>query len=288
MNYNLCSISFRHEMVSFRDLIHFAYDKGFAGIELWGVHAEAISSRNRQETVRAVAELQDKGLNISMISHYVNLMAPGPQLAEVLGRWRQLIALSKLFRAEKIRIFAGNQPSASASAAERQLCAERLRLLAEIAYESGVYTVVEFHPNTYFDTLHSVHHLLQETDHPGLKVNVDFLHVWESNCDPIHALSVLKPWIAYFHLKNVKDRAQLSLFQPENVYSPSGDRDGLASLADGALDYERIIVHLLQENLSFPASLEWFGGQPANRLEAEIDWLKQLEGQYKMNMIVKG
>ncbi|UJF31865.1 sugar phosphate isomerase/epimerase family protein [Paenibacillus hexagrammi] len=287
MNYYLCSISFRHELASLEDLMNFAQEKGFAGIELWGVHAEAISGgSDPKRIIHTLDQLQDKGLHVSMISHYVNLLATNHQLPDVIARWRRLIALAKLFRTNRIRIFAGNQPSHTASPEEWSLCAARLRMFSEIAYEAEVWTVIEFHPHTYFDTLQSVHSLLLEANHPGIRVNVDFLHVWESGCDPIDALSVIKPWIGYYHLKNVRDREQLSLFEPDNVYSPNGIRDGLVSLAEGALDYARIIRYLLKEKLNYPAALEWFGDRPFHRLESDVAWLMQLAGQPDTNVIV--
>lgn len=279
MKYYLCTISFRHELASFRDLISYAHETGFAGIELWGVHAEALFQGSPMALVETLDELQEKNMSISMISHYVNLLAPGHEWAEVTVRWRQLIALAQLFRTERIRIFAGDRPSATASAADLKRCADRLRLLAEAAYQSGLSTVIEFHPDTYFDTLESAHRLLQMAEHPGIRVNVDFLHVWESGCDPVHALAVLKPWIGYYHLKNVRDKEHLHLFKPGNVYSPSGERDGLVGLAEGALDYSRILRHIQEEELLFPAALEWFGGRPFHRLGAELAWLQSLAGQ---------
>ncbi|MEF2966119.1 sugar phosphate isomerase/epimerase family protein [Paenibacillus sp. M1] len=279
MKFYICSISFRHTLTSFQDLISFAGERGFAGIELWGAHAETISEGDPAVTERYVAEMRDKGLNVSMISHYIPLMAPEEDMPDVMARWRRLIALAELFGSDKIRIFAGSRPSVSATPRDLELCAARLRMLAEIAYESGIYTVIEFHPDTYFDTLPSAHGLLQAADHPGIRVNVDFLHVWESGDDPLHALNVLKPWVGYFHLKNVSDRAYLDVFKPENVYSPSGDRRGLTALSEGVVDYARILRHLLQGDEAYPASLEWFGDRPAQRLESEMKWIKQITEQ---------
>ena len=37
MKYSLCTISFRHQLISFTDIVQFAYENGFEGIELWGL-----------------------------------------------------------------------------------------------------------------------------------------------------------------------------------------------------------------------------------------------------------
>ena len=40
--------------------------------------------------------------------------------------------------------------------------------------------MLETHPNTLTDTLPSTIELLEEVNHPNLKINLDFLHIWES------------------------------------------------------------------------------------------------------------
>ena len=43
-----------------------------------------------------------------------------------------------------------------------------------------MYVLLETHPNTLTDTLPSTIELLEEVNHPNLKINLDFLHIWES------------------------------------------------------------------------------------------------------------
>lgn len=277
VKYNICSISFRHELVSIQQLIRFAKAEGFSGIELWGVHAAALFRNDPEEIPRIVNEMQARNINVSMISDYVQLNAPQDQWTNAERKWQTLITLALLFRTDKIRIFAGNQASAAAIMEERMLCINRLRQLAEYSSRFGVYLVIETHPDTYSDTLESTIRLLNDVDHDHVRINLDFLHMWEVGCEPLDAYRALKPWIVNYHMKNVATRDSLDLFSPCNVYSPNGIRSGMTKLADGMIDYTSIIKYLESEQTPHAASIEWFGDEPHRLLHEEMTWLKQVE-----------
>ncbi|OAS17726.1 sugar phosphate isomerase/epimerase family protein [Paenibacillus oryzisoli] len=275
MNYSLCSISFRHELVSFNDLVHFACEKGFAGIELWGIHAKALVRNHKYEVSHLLDKMEAKGVRISMVSDYIDLFAEDDQTLAVLERGNSLFALAQTFRTNKLRIFAGNQSSSVANPRVWERCVTRLRNLAQLASENGVYLVIETHPKTLADTLISTLRLLDEVAHSHIRVNLDFLHIWELGSDPLYAYRALKEWTINYHLKNISCRDKLGVFAPDNVYSPSGDRDGLTTLSDGIIDYTSIVEQLDRDNMTYTAAIEWFGDHPFYYLEKELAWLKK-------------
>jgi 3-dehydroshikimate dehydratase len=277
LNYSLCSISFRHELVSFNDLVLFACEKGFVGIELWGIHARAILRNQEHEVPDILDRMEARGVRISMISDYVNLCAEDNQASVELERGQMLFSLAQTFRTNKLRIFAGNRPSTMASPRDWEQCVIRLHELARIASVSGIYLVIETHPNTYADTLSSTLRLLHESAHPHIRVNLDFLHIWELGSDPLEAYRDLKAVTVNYHLKNISGRNRLGVFAPDNVYSPSGDRRGLTALSEGAVNYSPIIEQLDRDNSTYTAAIEWFGDQPFRYLEKELAWLKKHE-----------
>ncbi|WP_187273987.1 sugar phosphate isomerase/epimerase [Paenibacillus sp. N3.4] len=279
MNYSLCSISFRHELVSFNDLVHFACEKGFAGIELWGIHARALSCNPKHEVSRLLDKMEARGVRISMVSDYIDLFAEDDQTSAVLERGNSLFSLAQTFRTNKLRIFAGNQSSDVASPRVWERCVTRLQELAQLASENGVYLVLETHPNTLADTLSSTLRLLNEAAHSHIRVNLDFLHIWELGSDPLYAYRALKGWTINYHLKNISGRDKLGVFAPDNVYSPSGDRNGLTALSEGVIDYTPIIEQLDRDNSTYTAAIEWFGDQPFRYLEKELAWLIKHELQ---------
>lgn len=277
MKYNICSISFRHELVSFHDLLQFAGLNAFSGIELWGVHGLSILRYRPKEIPLLMEEMTELGIEVSMVSDYLDLNADTDQFKRIEAKWHELIRLASAFRTNKIRVFAGNRGSAESKPSEWELVIGRLRRMADYSSEYGIHALIETHPHTYADCLESTLRLLDETVHPYIGINLDFLHLWETGASPLAAWSSLKPAVRYFHLKNVLDSKELHVFAPENVYSPNGSRRGIASLAEGKVDYRDIITRLNAEDRNYQASIEWFGNEPFRYLQSERLWLEELE-----------
>lgn len=247
MRIALCTISFRHHLVSIGELARFARGHGFDGIELWGVHARNLGPGDHAEWLAAY------GLHVPMLSDYLPLDAPPKTLTE---RTAELARLAGSWGAPRLRTFAGTKGSADASAEERAHAAARLRMAAGQLADHGLRLVVETHPGTLADTTDSLLDLLASVDHPNLRVNFDTLHVWEGGDDPLAAHARLSPHIDYYHLKNVRSRADLPVFEPANVYAAAGRREGMTALFEGALDYGTFLKTLPPQA---EASLEWFG-----------------------------
>ncbi|KQT87605.1 sugar phosphate isomerase/epimerase family protein [Methylobacterium sp. Leaf466] len=247
MRVSLCTISFRHHLLSIGEIARFARGSGFDGIELWGVHARNLGPGDHGEWLAAY------GLRVPMLSDYLPLDAPPEVLME---RTAGLCRLARQWRAPRLRTFAGTKGSATTSPEERALMTTRLRESASHLADHGMRLLVETHPDTLADTAASLMRLLEEVDHPALKVNFDALHVWEGGDDPLAAHDGLAEHIDYYHLKNVRARPDLGVFEPANVYAAAGRRDGMTGLFEGALDY-RSFLDALDPNAE--ASLEWFG-----------------------------
>jgi len=272
----LCTISFRHQLISLAQIAAWAAEHGFAGIELWGVHA-----RNLAGTPGYDADwLQGYGLSVPMISDY--LPVQGDRQA-ALAKAKTLCRIAQYWRARKVRTFAGTRSSADVSSEERRAWVARLRDLCAVAEVHGVDLVVETHPNTLADTRASTVQLLEEVDHSALKLNFDVIHVWEGHTDPIEAFSALEPFIAHVHLKNIERRSLLGVFAPANVYAPAGDRGGMVALFAGEFDFAQFLRFVRKE---FPlrwrtldASLEWFGDSVLPTLEADARQLLRFDAE---------
>lgn len=267
---HLCTISFRHHLVSLQELASWARHEGFDGIELWGIHARHLAAQPRYDASWARA----LGLRVPMISDYLPLEDCEQ---EALRQTRQLCQRALHWGAPKLRTFAGHQGSATLDRQQRQDLTRRLRNLSACVADHGLRLVVETHPNTLADTVASTRQLMEQVDHPALGLNFDVLHVWESGAAPVAALADLHPWVRHFHLKNIHRRDQLGVFAPGNVYSPAGTRAGMVPLLEGACDYRPCIDYLLA-NGPFDASLEWFGNDCHRVLGQDLRQLRAMAG----------
>lgn len=251
MKVSLCTITFRHHLLSIEDIANWARCNGFQGIELWGAHARNLAVRPELDG----SWLAGFGLGVPMISHYLPLEAEAATLRRLA---LELCGHANRWGARKIRIFAGSRASAATSIEDRRRIIARLREIAVIAEAHGLLLLVETHPNTLADTGPSTLRLIDEVRHPAFKINFDVLHVWEGGDDPVAMHRALRPHIRHYHLKNVASRDDLDIFEPANVYSAAGRRDAMTPLFAGAFDYDRFLAELSGE-LSADASLEWFG-----------------------------
>lgn len=270
MNISLCTITFRHQLISLGDIARFARQSGFDGIELWGAHARNL----RAETDKNADWLHDHGLVVPMISDYL----PLDDKIEVLReRTVDLCQLAHRWRAGKIRTFAGGKASAGTSTEERRHLVARLREVAAIVQRHGVKLLIETHPDTLADRAESTIRLMEEIDHPAVAINFDVLHVWEAGDDPVALYRKISAFVQHYHFKNITERRHLTVFKPGNVYSAAGDRTGMTPLFDGAIDYATLIPALADVRHA-DVSLEWFGDDPSKVLREDCKALRQAIG----------
>jgi 3-dehydroshikimate dehydratase len=259
MKISLCTISFRHELVSLPDLARWAGENHFDGIELWGVHALKL----HDTPARSLEIARAHGVAFSMLSDYFALHCDE---ARVMRRAEQIFRIARQMEVGKVRTFAGGRPSREMDEHDREEVCRRLRKLCEAAGDLKL--VVEIHPNTLAETLESTLELIERVDHPALRINFDVLHVWESGADPVDAFRRLRGHVAHLHLKNVRSRRDLAVFDPANVYSASGNREGMTPLFEGVYDYERFLSEITPDD-DLDASLEWFGDNAREVLKAD-------------------
>ncbi|AJH22361.1 hypothetical protein S3E15_01982 [Bacillus mycoides] len=267
MKYSLCTISFRHQLISFTDIVQFAYENGFEGIELWGTHAQNLYMQERETTEREIDYLKDKNLEVTMISDYLDISLLA-DFQKTMEKCEQLVTLANWFNTNKIRTFAGQKGSEDFSEQERKEYVERIRMICDLFAPHNMYILLETHPNTLTDTLPSTLKLLEEVNHPYLKINLDFLHIWESGADTVDSFHRLKPWIQHYHFKNISSAEYLHVFEPNNVYAAAGSRIGMVPLFEGIVNYDEIIREV--RDTDHFASLEWFGHNAKDILKEEM------------------
>lgn len=276
MNLSICTISFRHQLISMEQIVSWAQHNHFQGIELWGIHAKNLSDQPNYNK----NWLNSYGLTATMISDYLPLAISEK---DIFYKVQLLIRLAKHWGAKKIRTFAGEKGSADTSNHERRELVQRLKLVCSWLAQHDMQLIIETHPNTFADSVASTELLFSEVNHDNLKLNFDVLHVWESKANVINALERLRPHINHFHLKNISSADFLHVFNPPNVYSASGSREGMTPLFEGAVNFKEFIEYLHDhsdpELATIDASLEWFGHNCKNTLMRDRYLVQQLKQQ---------
>lgn len=271
---SICTISFRHQLISIEHLAQWAKENHFQGIELWGAHAKNLASQPEfnQEW------LAGYGLKITMLSDYLALQADESELHKQV---EELCLLAKHWGAKKIRTFAGALGSEQTSEQAFIWLTDRLRQVCHWLAQHDLTLIIETHPNTYADTVASTKKLLRQVACANLKINFDVLHVWESKADVIPALESLKNFVDHVHLKNVSCEKLLDVFSPANVYSAAGSREGMVPLFEGVVNFHAFINYVSQhpdEHIrNVEASLEWFGNECKETLARDRYLIRQIQ-----------
>lgn len=277
MKLSVCTISFRHQLISLDQIAQWANEHGFQGIELWGVHAKNLCDFPQYNS----QWLKEKNLKLSMVSDYLPLKG---NKSVAINKMHQLCELASFWKVNKIRTFAGDQSSSKIDKQQRERWVQRLRELCDIAATYGHYIVVETHPYTLADNLHSTLRLIEQVNHPNLKINFDVIHLWEAGDDPKQAFTMLSPYIMHMHLKNISHYELLENFKPNNVYAPAGSRKGMVSVFEGAFDFHDFLQFVMQQNKvnwqTLDVSLEWFGEDILYTLNKDKCAIEMLQRRY--------
>ncbi len=131
MHLSLCTISFRHHLVSLPELATFAARSGIDGIELWAAHARSL----RSQPALNGRWLDAMNLDVSMLSDYLPFTGPAKKGEEKL---EDLCEMAEHWNTKKLRIFAGKKASADSTALEVQSLVSRMRDYCQQAHGSGV------------------------------------------------------------------------------------------------------------------------------------------------------
>ncbi|WP_020615694.1 sugar phosphate isomerase/epimerase family protein [Paenibacillus daejeonensis] len=274
MRHALCTISYRHQLTSFRTLIELADRLDYEGIELWGAHASQLYDLDRRQAAEDLRYLRATGREISMISDYIDISPQADRAASREHCLRQ-IERARWFGARRIRIFAGNRASRDLTHGEREAIIEHALSLGQSCRESGIELLMETHPGTLLDHLEVTVKIMRQAASacPGvLGLNLDVLHLWETGTAPLEGWLQLETWTRSLHLKNIDHLDHVGVFAPEQVYAASGNRKGMRGLSEGAIDYRSLLAELAP--LPIYGAVEWFGPDPTGRLSRDIAWLR--------------
>jgi 3-dehydroshikimate dehydratase len=204
----LVSVTFRQ--LAPHEIVQLAVAAGLRGIE-WGgdIHVP----HGDIPAARAVRQITaDAGLQVIAYGSYFRFQ-PDQAFEPVL---ETAVALG----APLIRIWAGNQPSATASAAARAMIVAESRRITQLARQAGVKLAYEFHANTLTDTTESALDLLQAAE--GMHTLWQPPHEIELEMQ-LGSLRAILPWLANVHAFTWRgaDRQRLALADGAALWQPA-------------------------------------------------------------------
>jgi inosose dehydratase len=184
---------------------------GYQGIELavtpgWPTELYSLHAARRQR----IAQLLDEyGLVLTAVAGHTSMCESDPdQNATNLQRLRDAIGLAAELAQE------GEQPivvslvggPVDAWDARRQIVAGRVHSLGEYAASRGVVLALEPHSGTSFDTPDKAIWLLEQVNHPAVRLNFDISHFEVIGIGIDACVPHMVPWSVHTHVKDQRGR----------------------------------------------------------------------------------
>ncbi|GAA0132158.1 sugar phosphate isomerase/epimerase family protein [Bacillus velezensis] len=242
MKLSFCTTGFKKKHIF--DIISFAKEHSFDGIELWYGHAkqyiEEIGPLDRLDQ-----QLQEDGIGVPAVSLYTDFAAQDERQA--LKDVQRALSAARQLHSPLIRVFAGNLPSHRTSPEKWQRAVDQFQQAARLADDYEVDIGLEIHYDTYADTPEAALAFLEDVGHPRVRTIFDGSNLHVNHVDQMSALEKLYHTVSHIHLKNYHwnfDNWYLS--KPTPIFQ-------------GDLDQKAFLKELMNRQYDGFVSLEYFG-----------------------------
>ncbi|TDL91762.1 sugar phosphate isomerase/epimerase [Vibrio vulnificus] len=236
------------------------------GLELWNKHIERFQEKHGPlDKLAKLLETND--LQIPSISGYTTFSKLWNQKEHQneINQARKLLDMAHQLNCPLIRTFAGHIASRNASPEQWSETATELNKLGEMADLYGVDVAIEIHYDSFADNLEAIHKLLEDIDHPRIKLIFDGANLYVDQLNPKEVLESIFPHVSHVHLKNYH-------YNHKERY-----KNKPAPIFSGDVDNIRLLVELRKRNYTGFVSLEYFGQEGMPNLLASLEqWKQQL------------
>lgn len=240
-------------------------------IELRGVDGVNVSDLSPEKLREVKAALAGAGVSASSIGSPIGKISIEEDFAPHMEKLKRTLEIQKELNAPYLRMFSFYIPKGRQAAEFREPVLERLSAMIE---EAGRWDAVLLHENEkgiYGDTAPRCLDLLEQLAGPRFQAVFDFANFVEVGQDTLEAYRLLKPYIAYIHVKDAAGEAG----QPKRIV-PAGEGEGhveeiLGSLfAGGWRGFLSLEPHLV--DFAGLAALEQDPVKRAALMDGEAAW----------------
>lgn len=189
-------------------------ENGIPCLEIRGVGDKNITALAMDEAKELKKRLDDAGISVWSIGSPLGKISVGDEFAPHLDTFKHTLELSRVLGAGNIRMFSFFCPKGEAAYC-RDIVFERLHQFCAAAQGSGITLCHENEKGIYGDTADRCLDILQ--NFPAIKAVYDPANFLQCGEDTIRAWELLEPYIAYMHVKDVRE---------DGVVVPAGQGHG--------------------------------------------------------------
>ncbi len=189
-------------------------ENGIPCLEIRGVGDKNITALTMDEAKELKKRLDDAGISVWSIGSPLGKISVGDEFAPHLDTFKHTLELSRVLGAGNIRMFSFFCPKGEAAYC-RDIVFERLHQFCAAAQGSGITLCHENEKGIYGDTADRCLDILR--NFPAIKAVYDPANFLQCGEDTIRAWELLEPYIAYMHVKDVRE---------DGVVVPAGQGHG--------------------------------------------------------------
>ncbi len=191
---------------------------GISHIEMRGVNGKNLCDHTLEEAAAVKKALDENGFRLSSIGSPIGKIKITEDFAPHLAKFRHVLDLAKLMETRYIRMFSFYVEDGEWDRYHDEVFS-RIKQMLSLAKEAGVTLLHENEKHIYGDTPERCLELMEAFSGQGLRAVFDPANFIQSGAEPFpHAYEMLKPYIAYMHIKDAK--------MADGKVTPAGMGDG--------------------------------------------------------------
>lgn len=233
-------------------------------IEMRGVEGRSFVEYTEAEAREIKKRLDDRGFSLSAIGSPIGKIRISEKFEPHMELFRHTVELAHIMDTPNIRMFSFYGPEGGSPMAYREKVMEQLGQFADYAASNDVVLLHENEKGIYGEMAEGCLDIMKQFYGAHFKAVFDFANFVQARQDTLEAYELLKPYIAYIHVKDAR--------WEDGSVVPAGFGDGNVELIlkrlkeSGYGGYLSLEPHL--SNFTGFSALEK-GGKPGGKLSGE-------------------
>ena len=233
-------------------------------IEMRGVEGRSFVEYTEAEAREIKKRLDDRGFSLSAIGSPIGKIRISEKFEPHMELFRHTVELAHIMDTPNIRMFSFYGPEGGSPMAYREKVMEQLGQFADYAASNDVVLLHENEKGIYGEMAEGCLDIMKQFYGAHFKAVFDFANFVQARQDTLEAYELLKPYIAYIHVKDAR--------WEDGSVVPAGFGDGNVELIlkrlkeTGYGGYLSLEPHL-SEFVGFSALQK--GGKPGGKLSGE-------------------
>ncbi len=175
---------------------------GISHIEMRGVNGKPLVEHSLEEVRKIKEQLDENAIKLSSVGAPIGKILITDSFEEHFRLFEKTVEIAKIMETRYIRIFSFFIPEQENAEDYKEEVFNRMRRFIEYAKEHDVVLLHENEKDIYGDIAYRCEELMNEFYCDNFKAVFDFANFVQCGQDTKKAYEILKPYIAYIHIKD--------------------------------------------------------------------------------------